>query len=185
MLARFNKKYEISKKVTRPLIFKVNPNYISLTGLFLSVICGYLIYKEFYILSSLFLLLHGYCDLLDGAIAKKFRQTPKGDFLDHTFDRISDTFIFLGIALNQHVDLGLGLITIIAILLVSYLGTQAQAVTKKRLYSGFGRADRFLLLFIFLIISNFYFILDIGTFIILIISIISFIYRFFTILKKL
>ncbi len=185
MLDKIDKKLGFKEKITKPFLKKINPNYISVIGLLLSIPAAYLIFRGFYLFAAVFLILHCYCDILDGAIAKKYGATKKGDFLDHTFDRLSDTFIFLGVAFSPGVNLVLGFLTLIVILLVSYLGTQAQALTKKRLYSGFGRADRFFFLFIFLIVSEFLFVLDFGILLILILSLISLVYRFFAVLKSL
>ncbi len=185
MLDKIDRKYSIKKRITEPFVKKVDPNYVSLIGLVLSIPVAYFIYTESYLFAALFLLFHSYCDIMDGAIALKHKTTKKGDFLDHTFDRLSDTFIFLGVAFNPNVDLVLGFFTIISILLVSYLGTQAQALTDKRLYGGVGRADRLLLLFVLLVVSEYFFILESGVILILILSIISFIYRFFVIFKSL
>ncbi len=185
MLDKIDKKLGFKEKITKPFLKKINPNYVSTIGLFLSIPVAYLIFEEFYLFAAFFLILHSYCDILDGAIAEKYKKTKKGDFIDHSFDRFSDVIIFLGVTLNPDINIIIGFLTIITILLVSYLGTQAQALTKKRLYSGFGRADRFLFLFIFLIISEFWFILNYGVLLILILSLISFVYRFFVILKSL
>jgi phosphatidylglycerophosphate synthase len=185
MLDKLDEKSRLKEKLTKPFLKKINPNYISVLGLFLSIPTAYLIFKEFYLFAAIFLIFHSYCDILDGAIAKKYGTTKKGDFIDHTFDRLSDVIIFLGIALNPNINLVIGFLTLIVILLVSYLGTQAQALTKKRLYSGFGRADRFLFLFVFLIISEFWFVLEFGILLILVLSAISFVYRFFKVWKSL
>ncbi|MCK4429476.1 MAG: CDP-alcohol phosphatidyltransferase family protein [Candidatus Aenigmarchaeota archaeon] len=185
MLPKIDKKFRLKERITKPFLRKINPDYISVLGLLLSIPSAYFIFSESYIPASIFLLLHCYCDILDGAIAKKYGATKKGDFLDHTFDRLSDVIIFLGVAFNPHVDLIIGFLTIIAMLLVSYLGTQAQALTKKRLYGGFGRADRFLFLFISLVVSEFVFVLDYCILLIFILSLISFVYRFFSVLKSL
>ena len=185
MLPKIDKKFRLKERLTKPFLRKINPDYISLLGLLLSIPSAYFIFSGSYILASIFLLLHCYCDILDGAIAKKYGATKKGDFLDHTFDRLSDVIIFLGAAFNPQVNLIIGFLTVIIMLLVSYLGTQAQALTKKRMYGGFGRADRFLFLFIFLIVSEYIFVLDYCILIILALSIISFVYRFFTVLKSL
>ena len=53
----------------------------------------------------------------------------------------------MGISFNPDIPTTLGFFTILAILLVSYMGTQAQALTKKRLYTAvLGRADRLVVL---------------------------------------
>lgn len=83
-------------------------------------------------------------DLVDGKVATTYNKTSrKGDYLDHVIDRFSDVFLFGGVALSAWVDLRLGLVAVVAMLLVSYLGTQAQAVGGRRNYGGMlGRADR-------------------------------------------
>lgn len=83
-------------------------------------------------------------DLVDGKVATTYgKASAKGDYLDHVIDRFSDVFLFGGIALSAWVDVRLGLVAVAAMLLTSYLGTQAQAVGVKRNYGGMlGRADR-------------------------------------------
>lgn len=101
------------------------------------------------------LLLNGICDALDGKIARIRGQIgARGDFVDHAIDRFSDTFILGGIVLSPWIDKLIGIPAIAAVLLVSYLGTQAQAVGHGRLYSGIlGRADRIAILFCALLVQ--------------------------------
>jgi len=62
-------------------------------------------------------------------------------------DRYADTILLLGITLSGWIDPYLGLLALVSLLLTSYMGTQAQAITGKRLYGGIlGRADRIVLL---------------------------------------
>ena len=90
----------------------------------------------------------GFLDYLDGSIAKvNKKETKRGDFLDHTLDRFSDVAIFGGLALSGFVNIYVGFAAVIVVLLVSYMGTQAHALTGKRDYSGMlGRADRLIFL---------------------------------------
>lgn len=87
-------------------------------------------------------------DILDGAVARTHGKTsPRGDYLDHVLDRWADTFMVGGIALSPWVAPQLGLFALTAVLLASYMGTQAQAVQMGRNYTGvLGRAERMLLL---------------------------------------
>ncbi len=89
-------------------------------------------------------------DLLDGKIAHMTgKASPRGDFLDHAVDRASDVAFLLGIAFSAWSSLPVGIVAISATLLVSYMGTQAQAVGLRRHYGGFlGRADRMVLLLV-------------------------------------
>ena len=75
--------------------------------------------------------------------------------MDHVIDRFSDVFILGGIILSPWVNKLLGIPAIVAVLLVSYLGTQAQAVGQGRLYVGMlARADRIAILFCALILQT-------------------------------
>jgi archaetidylinositol phosphate synthase len=90
----------------------------------------------------------GMFDVLDGEVARRTgRSSLRGDFLDHVLDRYADVFILLGIALSSYANPILALLALVTLLLVSYMGTQAQAVGQGRLYAGLlSRADRLLLL---------------------------------------
>jgi len=89
-------------------------------------------------------------DLLDGKVAVMTgKASARGDYLDHTIDRFSDTAFLLGLALSPWVRVEVGMLAIVFTLLTSYLGTQAQAVGIGRNYGGLlGRADRMALLWI-------------------------------------
>ncbi len=183
MLHEIEEKYQIRKKFTEPLLIDTNPNYLSALALVFAFVAGYLFYEGLIVLGGVFVLANGYLDMLDGAIAKNFGRSSKfGDFIDHTFDRVADVVIFLGIALGPAVPLWLGGLTIIFILLVSYMGTQYQAIKHERLYSGiFGRSDRLAALFVFAVAS--YFFADAllyGVYLILFLSAFTFLQRFWT-----
>lgn len=93
---------------------------------------------------------NGVLDVLDGKIAKMTgRQTAKGDYLDHAFDRFADVAFIAGLGFSSWVRLEVAFAAIVFTLLTSYLGTQAQAVGMGRNYAGaLGRADRMILLIV-------------------------------------
>jgi archaetidylinositol phosphate synthase len=95
-------------------------------------------------------LLNSVLDLLDGKVAKLTgRATLRGDYLDHAIDRFSDVLLLAGLAFSPWVRLEFGTLALVATLLTSYMGTQAQAVGLKRNYAGLlGRADRMVLLLV-------------------------------------
>ncbi len=136
------KKYRT--KILKPFIFNVNPNYVTLNSLLSGVASGVLFALDYLVLGVILLILSGFLDLLDGEIAKSIGRTTKaGDVFDHVADRIVDMCMFGGIALSSYVNTKIGLITAIVILMISYLGTQSQAVLGKRLYKGIlGRFPR-------------------------------------------
>jgi len=76
-------------------------------------------------------------------------QSRKGDFLDHVVDRYADIFIITGIFAGGFAPWPIGVFALTGVLMVSYLGTQAQAIGVGRYYGGvLGRADRLFLLII-------------------------------------
>lgn len=97
---------------------------------------------------SVLVFLGGVFDVLDGEVARRTgRASPQGDLLDHVLDRYADLAILLGIAASGFVDPVLALLALVTLLLVSYMGTQAQAVGQGRQYGGLlSRADRLLIL---------------------------------------
>ncbi len=90
----------------------------------------------------------GVFDALDGHVARKRGlASRRGDFLDHVLDRYADTVLLVGVTFSAWVNPLLGLLALASLLLTSYMGTQAQAVTGQRAYGGLlGRADRLVLL---------------------------------------
>lgn len=156
MLQQVYKKHpKLRRKILKPFMFNVSPNKLSLLALIVAIIASYCFYKGIVLLGGILVLLNGFLDILDGEVAKTFgRKSVLGDFIDHTFDRIADISIFLGITFGGYVPIWLGFSTIVSVLMVSYLGTQAHALSGKRIYGGLlGRADRILLLLLFSLIS--------------------------------
>lgn len=189
MLPELSSKFpELRKKLLAPFIININPNFISVIALIVAVAAGYFLWQNLLLPAAAFVLLNGFLDMLDGEIAKTFkRETKLGDFLDHSFDRLADVAILLGLTLNKNVPDFLGFATIIIVLLVSYLGTEAQAISGKRLYAGWlGRGDRLLLIAIAAIVAVWFGgALYYATLLILVLSAVSFAQRFATIIKNL
>jgi len=101
-------------------------------------------------IASICIFLNGFLDAIDGKVARLTNRISKrGDFLDHALDRYADIFILGGIMLSPYCDMFIGILAIIAVLMTSYMGTQAQALGCGRNYSGLlGRADRMVILII-------------------------------------
>ena len=148
--------------VARKLI-NVNPNTISWIGLILALLCGAIFYLSgdadrtwLLLVGALMVIVSGYFDALDGKVAKlSGKAGPKGDYLDHVFDRYADVFMIGGVAFCGYwCDPYLGMLALVGVLLTSYMGTQAQAIGAPRLYAGLlGRVDRVVLSTLFPIIQ--------------------------------
>jgi archaetidylinositol phosphate synthase len=96
-----------------------------------------------YAVGAGFVVLNGWMDLLDGALARQQGvDSMAGDLLDHVIDRYADIVIIAGLAAGVEGYL-LGFLAVTGVVMTSYLGTQAQAVGLDRVYGGLvGRADR-------------------------------------------
>lgn len=145
------KKPGLRKKLLSPFLIDINPNYITVLAFLVAILSGASFYFDYVFLAGLLYFLNGFLDILDGQIAKEYdRTTEFGDFLDHTLDRLADFAVYFGVALNPAIPLWLGSLTVITILLVSYMGTQYQAIAQERLYGGLlGRSDRIFFLLVF------------------------------------
>jgi len=187
MLVKLNKKYpKIKEMLLRPFLIKINPNIISSLALVAALISGWLFINDIIFLAGIFILLNGFFDILDGEIARKYRlATKKGDFLDHVLDRVSDIVIILGLSFSSYVPDWLGYATIIIVLLVSYLGTESKSMIGGRLYSGIiGRADRLIIIVLGCFLFPFVNFIEYSLWLIFILSIITFVQRFWIIYRN-
>ncbi len=103
---------------------------------------------DLFLAVSALILLGGLFDALDGYIARRNgTMSVRGDVLDHVLDRYSDVALLIGIAISGYANPFLALLALVSLLLVSYMGTQAQAVGQGRLYAGIlSRSDRLVIL---------------------------------------
>ncbi|MBP1922034.1 archaetidylinositol phosphate synthase [Halorubrum alkaliphilum] len=101
----------------------------------------------FYIGGALLVLLNGWLDLVDGALAREQNvASDGGDLLDHVLDRYADIAVIAGFTVGIGAY-ALGFLAVTGVLMTSYLGTQIQAVGIGRAYGGLlGRADRLALM---------------------------------------
>ena len=156
---------EFGSKILSPIakVIPLGPMGISLVSLITAIGAGYSFYmadleeKHWFLIGALMVFLTAVFDALDGIVARMREiASRRGDLVDHTLDRVADIIIIGGIALGPLVDVTLGFAAIIGILMLSYMGTQAQAVGAGREYAGLlGRADRLVVLVMVPIIQYF------------------------------
>lgn len=113
---------------------RLTPNCVSAIGLILAFLSA-LAYSQwqtdrlYLILAVVFLLLSGFCDALDGVIARIYQQTtPFGGFLDSLLDRYADAAIYASMIISGLCDPLWGLIALIGSLLVSYSRARSEAL---------------------------------------------------------
>jgi len=158
---------EVGAKILDPIAEKIplSPMSISFLSLITAIGAGYSFYlvesnlgnKEYLLAGALLVFLTAVLDALDGIVARKRGLSSKrGDLVDHTLDRVADILIIGGIAFGPLVKTEIGFAAIIGVLMLSYMGTQAQAVGAGREYAGLlGRADRLIVLMLIPIIHYF------------------------------
>ena len=158
---------EVGAKILDPIAEKIplSPMSISFLSLITAIGAGYSFYlvdsnlgnKEYLLAGALLVFLTAVLDALDGIVARKRGLSSKRrDLVDHTLDRVADILIIGGIAFGPLVKTEIGFAAIIGVLMLSYMGTQAQAVGAGREYAGLlGRADRLIVLMLIPIIHYF------------------------------
>ncbi len=101
------------------------------------------------------LLISGFCDALDGVLARTYQQTSAfGGFFDSLLDRYADASIFAGIIISgassiitQELSLLVGLVALVSTLVVSYSRARAEAAGLKMESIGFAeRPERIIIL---------------------------------------
>ena len=131
------------------------PNTVSGLGMLLALFAAVAYWRAstntlLLVLAILFLLLSGFCDALDGVLARLYGQTTVfGGFLDSLLDRYADTAVLAGIIAGGLADFSWGLITIVGTLLVSYARARAEVAGVKMESIGIAeRAERILILLV-------------------------------------
>jgi len=141
----------------------LTPNMISAIGITLAFLSA-LAYTQwqsrppYLLLATILLLLSGFCDTLDGVLARLYQQTTAfGGFLDSLLDRYADAAVYAGIIIGGLCDVLWGLIALSGSLLVSYSRARAEAASIKMESIGLAeRAERMLILAIATITAIFW-----------------------------
>ena len=157
---------EIGTRLLMPLAkrLQINPTILSLISLSSAGGAGFFFYKagpgdSSLLIAGILVFTAAVFDALDGIVARMMGTASKrGDLVDHTLDRVADILILGGIALGPIVEDKVGVVALLGVLLLSYMGTQAQAVGAGRVYKGvLGRADRLVILTLVPMIQYFLF----------------------------
>ena len=141
----------------------LTPNTISAIGIALAFLSA-LTYAEwqgntpYLLLATLLLLLSGFCDALDGLLARLYQEaTAFGGFLDSLLDRYADAVVYAGIIVGGLCDVLWGLIALTGSLLVSYSRARAEAAGIKMESIGLAeRAERMIILAIASLVAFFW-----------------------------
>lgn len=137
------------------------PNKISFIGFIfaLASATAYLlvpIYSSWLLFLATFLLLaSGFCDTLDGIVARTFGQASLfGGFFDSVLDRYADAAVYSAIVIAGLCNTIWGLLALAGSILVSYTRARAEGLGLKMESVGFAeRAERMIILIAFSIIA--------------------------------
>jgi len=154
-----NKKKDILTDWVKPIarIFsRINPNTVTILALVFCITAGLYFAAGNLVIAGFMLLMGGFFDVLDGAVARENgRVTKFGGLLDSVSDRYADAAVFLGIMWGGHAafppyienDWFLGGLALTGSLLVSYTRARAEAGGTGVLNIGVAeRAERMILI---------------------------------------
>ena len=133
----------------------LSPNGITIVALILNIAAAYLLFRRFFLIAMVVVIVAGFADAFDGIVARVQNKSSRfGDFLDHVCDRISDTLLITGWLLGNGVWMPLAIASIIAVMLNGYIGTQIEATWGTRSYDSMGRGEFVLALVVYPIASH-------------------------------
>jgi archaetidylinositol phosphate synthase len=155
MLSKLKEKVQslLSTEARIALKMGLSPNAISIIGLIFSIFSGAAYFFSlnqtwFLFVAAALLLISGFCDVLDGVLARTYDQeTIFGGFFDSLLDRHSESVVYIGIIAGGLCSPFWGMLALVGALLVSYSRAKAEAVGIKMMSIGLmERAERILLL---------------------------------------
>lgn len=134
------------------------------------------------LLGSLFVLLSGFFDIVDGQVARFSKSvSKKGEFLDSVLDRLSEFAIYLGILIGNYTESYLVFIAMSLSFLISYIRSKSELIQVHIRGVGIGeRAERLFIIVIFGIMGF----IELAIVAIIIISIITILQRLYKVLKN-
>ena len=138
----------------------VSPNTLTLIGLVIGVIAAFLFARGEQFLAGITLLVAGFFDVIDGAVARLLRkETAFGGVLDSVIDRYVDFMLYAGIVyafmIGAIAEPGLilgwgwawGILAIAGSFMVSYIRARGEAAGSGKLDVGIAeRAERLIIL---------------------------------------
>ncbi len=119
----------LAKKIT-----EINPNTLTLFGLFLSLVAGFFFAMREVLPAGAFLLASGFFDSLDGLVARENKRITRfGGFLDSVCDRFGDAAVIIGAiygglaVISPFPGWFIGIFALFGSLMVSYTRARAEA----------------------------------------------------------
>ena len=170
-----NIRKDLAYRFTEPLVrllakTSITPSAITWFGFLLTVGAAALIITEHLLVAGLVVLIAGFFDMLDGALARRTNQATRfGAALDSTLDRLSEAVLLLGILslflfteersalftfLSKEWAVLLVSVALIGSLLVSYIRARAEALGLECQAGLFTRPERVIVLVLGLLLNQ-------------------------------
>jgi len=155
MLTKLKQKVQEALTAEAEIAHKIGltPNMVSALGIILALLSAitYALwqgYTPLLLIATVLLLLSGFCDALDGVVARLYQQTTVfGGFLDSLLDRYADAAVYIGIIIGGLTEPLWGFLALTGSLLVSYTRARAEVAGIRMETVGFAeRAERIIIL---------------------------------------
>lgn len=142
MLTRIKRKFQELISIEARLIHSIGlkPNMVSVLGIIFGLLSGATYWaagkfsnnldarKIYLTLATLLLSLSGFCDTLDGALARLYGEmTVLGSFLDSLLDRYVDAAVICGLIIGGICDAFWGSLALIGSFMTSYIRAKSEA----------------------------------------------------------
>ena len=131
MLGRFRAKYENAMLPLGRVVgnLGLSANALSVLALCVSAVAAVLYSRSDAPLAAVVLVLSGFLDMLDGAVARATETASRfGAVLDHVLDRYVEYFVVVGIVAGGFANWFWGLFALIGMLMASYSRATAESV---------------------------------------------------------
>lgn len=138
----------------------ITPNIVTWFGLFISIGAGVLIGLGHPFVAGFLVLVGGFFDIIDGALARSTGRTTRfGAILDSTLDRAGEAVVLLGLLVYYTREQSVAGVVVVGVvwlmsLLVSYIRARAEAAGLECEVGIFTRAERVILLALGLLLSQ-------------------------------
>jgi len=140
--------------VTLLAALRINPNILTLIGLFINIFAMVLFAKGMFTWAGLVVLFASIFDMVDGEVARRTgRVTRFGAFFDSVIDRYSDMVLFMGLViwyakLDRIFYAGLVVVSLIGSIMTSYTRARAESLIPACKVGFLERPERIVLLII-------------------------------------
>jgi CDP-diacylglycerol---glycerol-3-phosphate 3-phosphatidyltransferase len=152
--------YILNKIADFLALFRLTPNILTVTGVFLNTAVAYILMQGHFFLGAWLFLTVSMTDLLDGILARKKNMASRfGGFLDSVMDRFSDGVIFVGLLIHYAMIHNIPCVLLVTAalsgaMITSYTRARAECIIPKCKVGFMERPERVFLLAIGLLFNR-------------------------------